>query len=210
MVGHTATASRTREYTLTMSYEEFLDWPGHAEWVDGEVTVFMPASELHQDILGFLYVLVSWYGRHKRLGKAMLAPFEMRLPSQRASREPDLIFVRYPWDNRLDGKRLEGPADLVVELISNDSVTRDRRDKFNEYRDVGIPEYWLIDTRDGKWSATFYELTANGDYAAVALNDQGRYHSKVLPGFWPHPTWLWEAPLPDPDALKPIITAGRD
>lgn len=147
----------------------------------------MPPSELRQDILGFLYVLVSWYGRYKNLGKALLAPFEMGLPSQRASRGPDLVFVRYPWENRLDGKRLEGPADLVVELVSNDSVPRDRRDKFNEYGAAGIPAYWLIDTRDGKWGATFHQVNASGNYEAAPLDTHGHYHSKILPGFWLDP-----------------------
>ena len=134
-------------------------------------------------------------------------PFEMRLPRQRASREPDLIFVRHPLENRLEAKRLEGPADLVVELISDDSVTRDRRDKFNEYQEVGIPEYWLIDVRDGKWSATFYQLNTVGEYEAMPLDAEGRYHSRVLPGFWLDPAWFWEEPLPDPIALLPIIAA---
>ena len=39
------------------------------------------------------------------------------------------------------------------------------------------------------------------------MDGEGHYHSRVLPGFWLDPNWLWQDPLPDPDALKPIILA---
>lgn len=40
---------------------------------------------------------------------------------------------------------LDGPADLVVGIVSPDSVGRDRGEKFYEYAQGGVPEYWLID-----------------------------------------------------------------
>ena len=36
-------------------------------------------------------------------------------------------------------------ADLVVEVISPDSRTRDSRDKLHEYEKGGVPEYWIAD-----------------------------------------------------------------
>ncbi len=38
-----------------------------------------------------------------------------------------------------------GMADLVIEVVSDDSVARDRADKFYEYQTAGIQEYWIID-----------------------------------------------------------------
>ena len=38
-----------------LSYEEFLDWCDEdtlAEWVDGEITMYSPASNRHQDLSG--------------------------------------------------------------------------------------------------------------------------------------------------------------
>ena len=46
---------------------------------------------------------------------------------------------------RFKENRLEGAADLVVEIISPESVDRDRDRKFYEYEQGGILEYWLID-----------------------------------------------------------------
>ena len=46
----------TDEHRLRMGYEEYLDWSDedtHAEWVDGEVIVFMPVTLAHQLLVGF-------------------------------------------------------------------------------------------------------------------------------------------------------------
>lgn len=189
-----------------MSYEAWLAWADDnrlSEWVDGEVITFMPPTMRHQDVLGFLYSLVSWYVRRFDLGRVILAPFEVRL-SERLSREPDLLFIARANLDRLTQPRLVGPADLVVELISNDSTSRDRRLKFAEYAAAGIPEYWLFDPRPRRQRHDFFRLS-NGVYAPIPLDADRRYHSAVLPGFWLDPTWLWQDPLPDPDTLEPII-----
>ena len=44
--------------------------------------------------------------------------------------------------DRLTDSHLSGPADLAVEIVSPDSLGRDRGDKFAEYGAAGIPEYW--------------------------------------------------------------------
>ena len=40
---------------------------------------------------------------------------------------------------------MDGPADVVIEIISTGSRSTDRRTKFAEYEQLGVPEYWLID-----------------------------------------------------------------
>jgi Uma2 family endonuclease len=76
---------------LLMSYEEFLAWAGedvHAEWVNGEVIVQMPPKEIHQNLIGFLHVLLRLFVQLFNLGKVYNAPFEMRgcLMAHRANR----------------------------------------------------------------------------------------------------------------------------
>lgn len=192
-----------QEQRLKMSYEEFLEWADdvHAEWVNGEVIVFMPPKTIHQQIVGFLYYLIVSYVRYFKLGEVITAPFEMRLLPNHSSREPDLLFVARENVDRLTPERLEGPADLVVELVSDSSVGRDRADKFYEYQEAGVREYWIIDPRPGKERADFYVLGEQGKYQAVLTDANGKYHSTVLPGFWMNTEWMWQNPLPDPLAL---------
>jgi Uma2 family endonuclease len=187
-----------REQPLAMSYEDYLALPDHlhAEWVDGEVIIFMPPKPRHQDIVGFLYYLLSSFTDLLGLGKVLLAPLEMKLAH--SSREPDILYIASEHRERLTEERLLGPADLVVELVSDDSVTRDRVTKFGEYEQAGVREYWLIDPRPVQQQARLYALSDAGTYATLEPDDAGRVHSAVLPGFWLRPAWLWQEPLPNP------------
>lgn len=187
---------------VMMSYEAFLAWVDedrHAEWVNGEVIEFMPAKRVHQNCLQFLYELLALFIRLRNLGEILVAPTEMRLT--RSSREPDILFVSTKNRHRLTADRVEGAADLVVEIISSDSVSRDRRDKFQEYRLEGVQEYWIIDPRPNKQRADFFTLTPDGQYDLFGTEEDEKVESRLLSGFWLQPAWLWQADKLDPFVL---------
>lgn len=181
---------------LRMTYEEFLDWADEdtlAEWVDGKVVMTSPASVRHQEVVEFLQILIGTFVKVHPIGKVLVPPFQMKLA--RSGREPDLLFIATNHQDRLQKTRLDGPADLVVEVISPESFTRDRGEKYSEYESAGIPEYWLIDPE--REVAEFYQLDARGRYQAIATDADEVYHSRVLPGFWLRVGWLWQDPLPE-------------
>jgi Uma2 family endonuclease len=186
---------------LRMSYEEFLQWDeyeaGLTEWVDGEVILHMPPLESHQRVVVFLVGLLDLFVQLFQLGIVRVAPFSMRATAEGNAREPDLFFLAAENMGRLTSKDLAGPADMVVEVISTDSVSRDRDDKFYEYQNGGVREYWIIDPRPGKQRVDCYWLTPEGHYQATLPDEDGRYHSVVLRGFWFRPIWLWQEPAID-------------
>ena len=176
-----------------MTYDEFLAWADEdtlAEWVDGEVVMTSPASNRHQDLTGFLESVLRSFVETRQLGIVRSAPFQMKLEH---GREPDLLFVAQEHCGRLKRNYLDGPADLVIEVISPESAGRDRGEKFYEYAQGGVPEYWLIDP-DSRW-AEFYQL-AEGRYRLTFEGRTGEYHAVVLPGLWLRVEWLWQEPLP--------------
>jgi Uma2 family endonuclease len=186
---------------LRMSYEEFLDWSGdttHAEWVDGEVIVFMPPLELHQLVAGFLYSLLQRFVGLFDLGVVLHAPFEMKL-FDGSSREPDLLFIAREHFDRRTPERLNGPADLAMEVLSESTARYDRRDKFIAYQGAGLPESWMVDPRPRYRRVEAFALSGAGLYEPIHPDREGRIWSTVLPGFWLNPAWLWQVPLPDPD-----------
>ncbi|BCW95040.1 MAG: Uma2 family endonuclease [Fimbriimonadales bacterium] len=186
------------EIRLRMSYEEFLEWADedvHAEWVNGEVIVFMPPKNRHQEIVTFLATLMRLYADFFNLGKVLVAPFEMRLTN--SAREPDILFVARESLPRLTQERLQGPADLVVEVVSEYSVGRDRVEKLLEYQTEGVREYWLIDSRPGKAGAEFFVRDAQGKFNPVPADEGGVYRSTVLAGFWWRLDWLYADEFPD-------------
>lgn len=196
-----AIANETKAARLKMSYEEFLGWSDedmHAEWVNGEVIIHMPPKDIHQATLGFLYQLLSLFVHLFNLGKIRIAPFEMKLKPDGPSREPDILFIAQQNLDRLSENKLAGPADLIIEIISTDSVRRDREDKFKDYGTAGVPEYWIIDPRPGKQRADFFRLDDAGTYVLFATEDDEQINSHILPEFWLRPAWLWQADTLDP------------
>ncbi len=180
-----------------ISYEEFLaqsDEDTYAEWVDGEVIEMSPASDKHQDVVGFLGPLFRFWVEAHDLGVVRLAPFQMKTGPGLPGREPDILFLSKENLSRLKKAYLDGPADLVIEVISPESRSRDRGDKFYEYEQGGVREYWLIDPirRQGE----FYQLEEDGIYRLTAADSQGLYRSRVLEGLWLRVEWLWQEPMP--------------
>ena len=180
-----------------VSFEEFHDWldeDTHAEWVDGRIIVTSPSNIVHQRLAGFLYRLLVAVVEKRQLGEVLSTPFLMRLPSRPSGREPDLLFIATEHLDRLQPTYLDGPADLVVGVVSPDSDARDRSEKFGEYEGAGIPEYWLIDPI--RREALFYRLGEDGRYHLAPIGADGIYHSSVLPGLALRVAWLWQRPLP--------------
>lgn len=176
-----------------MTYEEFLAWADEdtlAEWVDGEVEMYTPASDRHQDIVGFLGSVLRSFVEARQLGVVRNAPFQMKL--EHSGREPDLLFIGSGHLDRLRATYLEGPADLVIEIVSPESIGRDRGEKFYEYERAGIREYWLIDPLR-QW-AEFYNLDEQGYYRPTFTGNSGVFHSQAVPGFWLRVDWLWQPP----------------
>ena len=194
----TATQASAPEKTQAkISYEEFLeqmDEDRHVEWVDGEITAISPISNVHQKLGAYLLTLLQVYADARQLGEVRYEPFQMKPAANLPGRSPDILFVAEAHRVRLKKNFLEGPADLVVEIISPESRARDRGDKFFEYEAAGIPEYWLLDPI--REQAEWYQLGTNGIYRPAALDEQGRYHSVVLPGLWLQVDWIWQTPLP--------------
>lgn len=188
---------------LHMTYEQFLAWSDedtHAEWVNGRVTAFMPPKLLHQALANFLANLLSLFAEMFGLGRIVSAPFEVKL-SERSSREPDIFLVSNERLGWLTNERMEGAPDLIVEIVSKESVQRDTEEKFKEYEAAGVREYWIIDNRPSKRRAAFYALDASGKYRPLSVSADGVFRSVVLPGFWLRVDWLWQQ---RPDVLRAL------
>jgi Uma2 family endonuclease len=182
---------------VPMTDEEFMAWDhGNrlAEWVDGEAFIYMTTTNEHERILTFLAYLLSVYCSVTGAGVIRRGPFAMRGVPGGSIREPDLAFVAAENAHRITEARLDGPADLAIEVVSDDSPARDRRAKFREYQAAGVPEYWIIDSRPRRRKADFYVLNdgpGGQQYQAAPLTPEGLYRSTVLPELVLDPAWLW-------------------
>lgn len=192
-----------------MSYAAYLETASESEimeWKNGEVISYMPPLYRHQDIVRFLAALLDGFVQVFKLGIVCFAPLEVKLWPDGPAREPDILFVSQANRVHLTEKRFEGGPDLVIEVISPGSVAIDRVDKFREYEQAGVREYWLVDPRPHQEQAEFYILGEDGAYYPGAIGENGRYASTILPHFWLDVTWLYQADLPNPQrALAEIM-----
>ncbi|MFQ6055944.1 MAG: Uma2 family endonuclease [Methanosarcinales archaeon] len=175
-------------------YEDFLDFCDEdtlAEWVDGKIERYSPASFAHQDVVRWLTSVLCIYAESKNLGVICPAPFQMKIGRDLPGREPDIIFVKKENLGMLKETYLDGPADLAIEIVSEESRLRDRREKFAEYEIGGVKEYWIIDPE--LKSVDFFVLK-EGRYSKKE-DEHGIYRSEVLQGFWIKVEWLWNLPL---------------
>jgi Uma2 family endonuclease len=186
-----------------MTYEQFLEWldeDTHAEWVHGEVVFMSPIDDQHQDLAGFLLTSIRIFAEANRLGVVRHEPTQMKTSPDLPGRAPDILFVANAHLSRLKKTYVDGPADLVAEIVSPDSGARDRGDKYYEYEQGGVREYWLIDPQ--RKQAEFYVRDEAGIYQLSPIAD-GIFRSTVLDGLWLQVDWLWQEPLPPVlDVLK--------
>ena len=149
------------------------------ELSDGELIMSPPATDTHQRVLDNLYTPLRSFVRENDLGILRFAPMPVRLWPGKI-REPDILFVLKEHTDRV-GEQFYGVPDLVVEVVSPATARTDRRDKFIEYAQAGVCEYWLVDP--GKRSVEVFGMEG-GVFVLHEKNGLGETaRSKLLAGF---------------------------
>ena len=178
-----------------MTDQEFLDLAPEdrkAELIDGEMIMASPASTPHEEIFAFLQRTLGIYVREKNLGRVLGSRTAMRL-SESEVYEPDILFVSTARESIIQRTFIDGPADLVIEILSRSTAHFDRERKLMQCALAGVREYWLLDP--DLHIAEFYRLR-EARYERVPVGDDGIYRSEVVPGFWVRVEWLWLQPGP--------------
>jgi len=143
------------------------------ELIKGRFIVSPSPNVLHQTIIGILFDILSVCGR-KTGSKVLLSPMDVIL-SDDTILQPDLLYISKS-RRHIIKQRVEGPPDLVVEIISGTS-RRDRIEKLNLYATHGVGEYWIVDP-----TAQIIEFLLNeGERFVVQSAENDRYQSRQLP-----------------------------
>ncbi len=132
-------------------------------------------------------------------GEVLLAPMVMKMER---GREPDLQVILPESKQRIKETLVAGAADLVVEIISPDSIKRDKEVKFAEYERGGVHEYWVLDPLEHE--TFFYVRGEDGKFQRHYSDADGIYQSVVLKRLRLKVDLLWREPLlrgPEIEAL---------
>lgn len=176
----------------------------HCEWVEGMVIPLSTGTWKHNSLIYFLHSLLEVYFELRPIGVVVGQPFVQLLPEfPNRRREPDLMVILETNPHELKPTYMDGPADICVEIVSEESTVRDHGEKLEEYEKGGVPEYWIIDPI--RQEARFYRRDDNGIYRPQAQDGEGYYRTPALPGLaLPIPT-LWQDKLPGPAATVEAV-----
>lgn len=147
------------------------------ELIDGVIVVSPAPSLAHQTVSKRLLQLVLPFETVHNLGWVFYAPVEVRL-SPSAVVQPDLLFVSRARASVLRSTHVDGPPDLVVEILSTSTRHRDLGEKLAVYEAAGVLEYWLADPQNHRFFA--YALK-NGRFEPIPQTG-AIVRSVVLPG----------------------------
>ena len=140
------------------------------------------------EIAAELHALVKKTGR----GNVFIDRTRIVSPAAQLSVEPDVVVVLWeslesgrvrevPGAGKGEGRyiELEGAPDLVVEVVSDSSVRKDRRRLPDFYARAGIPEFWTVDSRREPILFEIRRLGPDG-YQVLPMDGEGWISSPVL------------------------------
>jgi Uma2 family endonuclease len=197
-----------------VSEEEYyaLDDDIRYQYLDGDL-VMEPIGFLHDGLNVFVCCLLKEYvyAREPPGAGAVVtsAGFPMRL-DPKWSPQPDVMVIRGERRHLVSRQRLEGPADLAIEIASYSHPRIDLKRKLPRYRQALVPEIWVIEPYakfvQVEVLRAVHALPADGSPGRPAGDASGAYETRTLtsgrlttaalPGFWLEVSWLWQDPLP--------------
>lgn len=140
------------------------DFPeqGRIDYIDGRIEVDMSPEDVicHGTLKGEIHRVLA--NRVKAAGSGFLVTDSTRVSSPQGvvSSEPDVVYISE--ESRQSGRvrlvpkasgeagryvEVEGAPDLIVEVVSDSSVTKDTKRLPEGYARAGVPEFWLADAR---------------------------------------------------------------
>ncbi len=159
------------------TYADYLKWTFDeaVELIKGRIFKRTAPLSNHQDSsINFTYLFKTHLKGSSC--KVYAAPFDVRLPkplSQRKTDEdietvvqPDICIVCDL--SKIDRRGCVGAPDLVVEILSKGTASKDVKDKFDVYEESGVKEYWIV---------SITERFVN----VFRLNGQGKYVPDTRP-----------------------------
>ena len=167
---------------------------GRIDYIAGRIDVDTSPEDLltHGTLKTELVIVLGVRIRSKGLGLIYTDSTRVSCSEADVSAEPDVVFVS---ESSLETGRmrmvpkaggaadryveLEGPPDLIVEIVSDASVRKDTERLPAAYYQAGVPEFWLIDGR-GEDLVFHIHHRGKSQYEPAAPDSDGYQASTVL------------------------------
>ena len=158
---------RQGHYTLDDYYA--LPDERRVELIDGVIYDMAAPTKTHQVILMELFLQLHACAENHPECELFVAPFDVRLDNDnRTMVQPDLLVICN--DKDPDVRRINGAPDLIIEILSPSTRSKDMFLKLNKYRNAGVREYWIIDP--DRQQILVYDLTLDSFRDKYSFSDK--------------------------------------
>ncbi|MDR0731466.1 MAG: Uma2 family endonuclease [Treponema sp.] len=176
----------------SFTYADYLEWEGpeRYEIINGEAFMMASPTVEHQAIITELLFQLANFLRGKPC-QVFTAPLDVRLfPAKDHSDDtvvqPDILVVCDK--SKLSKGSVDGPPDLVIEILSPSNTYKLMFLKFESYLNAGVREYWVLDPEEKKAQVN---VLHEGRYISSACKKDAVIHASVLPPFSVDLASLW-------------------
>jgi len=131
-----------REYLEYYTYEDYQNWEGDWELIDGSPYAMSPKPMIkHQRVSGNIY---SEFRIKNSCEKCMVAMEIDYKVSNDTVVSPDVLFA---CGDDLGDKYLKKTPEIVFEILSPSTQRKDRNEKYHLYESEGIKYYVIVDSQ---------------------------------------------------------------
>ncbi len=165
----------------TFTYKDYEKLPEGSPYqlIGGDLVMTPSPIPYHQILIGKIFLKLSKYVEDKKVGMVLLAPLDVYF-SETDTYQPDIMFISRERLNIVGEKKIEGPPDLIIEILSPQTAYYDLRTKKDTYEKSGVKEYWIVDPLQ-KTIEVFFNK--EGGFKLVgSAKGEGEINSEILKG----------------------------
>jgi Uma2 family endonuclease len=170
------------------TYGDYVNWSGEERWelINGCAYNMSPApSRRHQKISRELELAIGVFLTDKSC-EVYDAPFDVRLPETDEADEnivtvvqPDIVVICDA--KKLDDKGCRGAPDLIIEILSSETSSKDMKIKLALYERHGVKEYWIVHPIDN--IVMVLQLDKNKKYGKPTVySEEDKITTPILKG----------------------------
>lgn len=166
------TIDKTKEWTAD-DYLLLGEIKTPCQLINGELIMSPAPNPNHQRVLRELFKIFDSF---KLSGELFFAPIDLYIDDKNIF-QPDLVYLSDQNKKYLTARGIEGPPDIVVEIISPSNSYTDRNQKKDSYLAFKIKEYWIVDP--GNRTIEIYTPQGGGDVPVSFVSGEGEITSSI-------------------------------
>jgi len=148
--------------------------------IEGELVMSpAPAPDHQRTSIRLSTKLFNLLSKNKK-GEVLYSPVDVYLDEENAY-QPDIVVILKDGKAEVTERGVEGPPDIVIEILSPSTAYYDLTEKKEVYERVGVREYWIVDPK--RKAIEVYKNTEKGFELYSKAKGTGKVKSFVLPEF---------------------------